>query len=119
MRKLSDRVSGPSSRLPGLRLGPISNARSGRGTDVRCSARHAVRISPTTTIERATLRRLDVAQPKQRPSTRGGGRLTLSFAAIDHAQDVVFAHDNVFGSLDLDCGAGVFSEQDPVSDLHV
>src|SRR5512137_55867 len=38
---------------------------------------------------------------------------------LDHAEDVVLAHDQVLLAVDLDLGAGVLAEEDPVSDLHV
>ena len=39
--------------------------------------------------------------------------------ALDHAEDFVLAHDDVLHAVDLDLGAGVLAEQDPVARLDV
>ena len=39
--------------------------------------------------------------------------------ALDHAQDVFLAHDEVFLAIDLDLGARVLAEEDLVADLDV
>src|SRR5512136_2193615 len=38
---------------------------------------------------------------------------------LDHAEDVVLAHDQVLLAVDLHLGPGVLAEEDPVADLHV
>src|SRR5262245_34679612 len=43
----------------------------------------------------------------------------FSFSALDHAEDVLLAHDEVFDAVDLDLGPGVLAEQHGIADLDV
>src|SRR5262249_43908058 len=45
--------------------------------------------------------------------------IRLSPSTLDHAEDVLLAHDEVLFAVDLDLGTGVLPEQDLVPDLHV
>src|SRR4029077_10181620 len=45
--------------------------------------------------------------------------IRCSPSALDHAEDVVLAHDEVLIAVDLDLGSGVLAEENRVSDLHV
>src|SRR4051812_5857142 len=42
------------------------------------------------------------------------GRIPFLTSSVEHGEDVVFAHDEVFGAVDLDFVAGVLGEQDLV-----
>src|SRR5271165_2533468 len=44
---------------------------------------------------------------------------TLSGRALEHAHDVAFFHDQEFNAVELDLGAGPFSEQHLVTDLEI
>src|SRR5438132_11309198 len=45
--------------------------------------------------------------------------IDVSSSALDHAEDVLLAHDQMLFAVDLDLGAGVLAEQHGVADLDV
>src|SRR5882762_2954450 len=45
--------------------------------------------------------------------------IDVSSSALDHAEDVLLAHDQMLFAIDLDLGAGVLAEQHGVADLDV
>src|SRR5689334_9240386 len=56
-----------------------------------------------------------IAIPRPRP----GAGVTRLLVAGEHAQHVVFAQDDVLGAVDLDVGAAVLADQDPIALLDV
>jgi len=38
---------------------------------------------------------------------------------FENAEDIFFAHDLVFNTVDLDLAAGILAEQNPVANLHI
>src|SRR5688572_10635393 len=56
------------------------------------------------------------ARSSKRISLGAMGTFSL---ALDHAEDLVLAQDEVLDAFDLDLVAGVLAEEDPVAGLHV
>ena len=46
-------------------------------------------------------------------------RILLKVLLLENAEDIVLAHDQMLFAIDIDFGAGIFSEQDPIVHLDV